>query len=120
MMHAVRMGDWIDPAYDDSSWESAASVSGTPLYRRPVPLTAWGEPKPYDTMIRQGDRYLGKLPYAAQVTALITVRAPAGCRIDIRTDRYVVPGGPGDDHHVYNGHRVGVYHSGGRTELRGY
>jgi len=102
----LDVGDFAAPDFDDSSWAAAVEVPGTPLYARPVPAIRFSNPKPYPEVVRQGNRYVAKLPYGAQLTPIFTVRAPAGCRIDVRTDHYVVPGGPGDDHHVYNGHRV--------------
>ena len=92
--------------FDDTSWKKAKEVPGTPLYQRPVPMVRFSWIKSYTRVEQQGNRYVARLPYGAQITPVFTVKAPAGCRIDVRTDHYVVPGGPGDDHHVYNGHRV--------------
>ncbi len=100
------MGDFTKREFDDSDWPDAVEVPGSPLYARPVPLIQAGEPQPYTNLCRQPGRVVAQLPYGAQITPRFTVRAPAGCTISIATDHYVVPGGPGDDHHVYNGHRV--------------
>lgn len=100
------IGDFMAPGFDDSQWPEAVEVTGSPLYARPVPPVRAGEPREYAGLCRQQGRIVARLPYGAQITPCFTVRAPAGCVISVATDRYVVPGGPGDDHHVYNGHRV--------------
>ena len=46
------------------------------------------------------------LPYAMAMSPSFTLRAEGGERVDIRTDRYTVSGGPGDEVHAYNGHRI--------------
>lgn len=47
-----------------------------------------------------------KLPYAMTMTVSFDLYAAGGEVVDIRTDRYTVNGGPGDEEHTYNGHRI--------------
>lgn len=49
---------------------------------------------------------VAKLPYAMAMTPSFTLHAQGGERVDIRTDRYTVNGGPGDEKHAYNSHRI--------------
>jgi len=46
------------------------------------------------------------LPYAMTVSVCFEAKAKGGEIIDIRTDRYNINGGPGDEFHNYNGHRI--------------
>ncbi|MBQ3100881.1 MAG: hypothetical protein IJC50_07825 [Clostridia bacterium] len=46
------------------------------------------------------------LPYAMTVSVCFEAKAKGGEVIDIRTDRYNINGGPGDEFHNYNGHRI--------------
>ena len=102
----LDIGDFTACDFDDSDWPDAVETTGSPLYARPIPPVRAGEPQPYVSLCRQKGRVVAQLPHGAQITPCFTVRAPAGCVIRVSTDHYVVPGGPGDDHHVYNGHRV--------------
>lgn len=55
------------------------------------------------------------LPYAMTLSIGLELEAEGGERIDIRTDRYSVPGGPGDEHHLYRGHRIEYIASKGKN-----
>ena len=46
------------------------------------------------------------LPYAMTLSVCFTAEAEGDEIIDIRTDRYRVNGGPGDNDNAYNGHRI--------------
>ncbi len=72
---------------------------------RPVPLLRFGQTCSCDYE-RNGTLCTVTLPHAAAVTPWLRVRAAGGEVIDIRTDHYTVPGGPGDDRSRYNGHRA--------------
>ena len=49
---------------------------------------------------------VANLPYAMTVSVCFELEADGGETVDIRTDRYNVNGGPGDEFHNYNGHRI--------------
>ncbi len=72
--------------------------------KRPVPLIRFGQIIKPDYE-RAEELIKIKLPYAMQLTPYIKVTAKGGEKIDIRTDRYKVNGGPGD-HNAYSGHRT--------------
>ncbi|MEI6972517.1 MAG: hypothetical protein WCL44_13495 [bacterium] len=73
------------------------------LSRRPIPLFRFSGIKRY---ARIEGCAVGHLPYAMQLTPFLKVKARGGETIDIRTDRYEVNGGPGDERNAYRGHRV--------------
>ncbi len=79
--------------YDDSGWGRARLVSleeagWNGLAVRPIPQWKDYGLKTYARTERQGNRILAYLPYNAQVTPYIKLKAAAGHRIDIRTDDY--------------------------------
>jgi hypothetical protein len=90
---------WIEPSFDDSAW-STATVKGVPpalpwgrLWQRPIPQWRNSGLKSYVNQaelpsIGSDGVVSAKLPYNAQVTPYLRVRAPAGLRIDMRTDLY--------------------------------
>ncbi|MBN2853040.1 MAG: hypothetical protein JXQ23_09940 [Clostridia bacterium] len=87
------------------------NVSCGELYKRPVPLFRQGGLQNFkDIIINEKEscnEYIGILPYGCQVTPAFMIDSPHDKEmIDIRTDRYEVHGGPGDEHHTYRGHRV--------------
>jgi alpha-L-rhamnosidase len=108
---------WNLRDYDDSWWETATE-KGTP------PCAPWGEPhmRPIplikDFGVREYTRIEAAdsdnkrictacLPYAAHITPVFRIRAQnAGLKLDIRTDRYQVNGGPGDEYNIYHSHRT--------------
>lgn len=55
---------------------------------------------------KEGGRYTVVLPYALHGTPWFSIKATGGEIIDIRSDRYVVNGGPGDSENRYRGHRT--------------
>lgn len=77
------------------------------LYLRPIPQTRI-EAECSLPEIRLDDKgvYHAKLPYAMTMTPVLDVRAKGGEVIRVRTDRWEVPGGPGDDTNRYHGHRL--------------
>lgn len=111
-------GDFTALAFDDSAFETAtehenrawgdASLSPLPLLRvyevKPLPFahTATGAVAP--------------LPYAMTCSVGFVLEAEGGETVDIRTDRYAVNGGPGDEMHCYNGHRLAYVAKPGRNE----
>jgi len=97
--------DWIHSGFDDADWPVAKSFGAPPvapwndLEPRPIPEWRDGGLKNYvrtiTTNTTNDDRVLTAfLPYDAQVTPWLRVKAPAGSRIDIRTDDYMGGGSP--------------------------
>lgn len=90
---------WMNADFDDREWLNATEKGQPPcapwnqLWERPISqwknhgLKAYlNEPKD------AGSPLVMKLPYAAQITPYLKIRAPAGLKIGIRTDRYTVSG----------------------------
>jgi hypothetical protein len=101
----LDMPDWELPDCGDGDWENASEKDGArwgKLFARPIPMLKDSGLKAY-TSFADG---AAVLPYAAHITPYFKIKAKAGRKIDIRTDRYQVRGGPGDETHVYNGHRT--------------
>lgn len=108
---------WNLCSFDDSGWDYAA-IKGIPpcspwgsLEERPIPLIMNYGFKGYAssdfTPEQNGNVVKGQLPYAAHISPYFKINAASGgLKIDIRTDRYTVNGGPGDSHNRYNGHRT--------------
>lgn len=90
------------------------------LEERPVPLMRFGGVQPYAAVRQSGRVYVADLPYACQVQPYFRARAEAGRRIDVRTDRYTVRGGPGDEQNAYNGHRVEYVARAGEQEFEAF
>lgn len=81
------------PDYDDGSWSKARRVSleeagWHQLVDRPIPQWKDYGLKTYTRTERQGNQILAYLPYNAQVTPYLKVKAAVGRKIDIRTDDY--------------------------------
>lgn len=109
---AKDIGVFMDTAFDDIHWDNAECFGVPPcapwgaLFPRPIPQFQTGKLQNYRNIRITGNTYHCELPYASHITPFFQVRASAGKRIDIRTDRYEVHGGPGDEHNIYRGHRV--------------
>ena len=97
--------------------ENGQEIYGTPR-KRPIPLFAFGKNVAAE-YVRKGDVCEVKLPYAMQFSPYLKVRAKGGEKIDIRSDRYYVKGGPGDPG-VYRGHRYEYTCKEGEQEYSGY
>ncbi len=93
--------DWTTTDFDDTDWPQAVSYGRPPvepwnhLVRRPIPRWMEHEPRSYANhgeLPSQGPgldhAIVAKLPHAAQVWPRLTIQAPAGQEIDIRTDQY--------------------------------
>ncbi len=99
------LAGWTEAGYDDASWPDAVVLGQPPcapwnaLHPRPIPLWrdygvrdfARVETRAAANGVRE---VVGHLPYNAQLTPLLRVRAPAGREIDIRTDQYLGGGSP--------------------------
>lgn len=88
---------WQQPGFDDRAWPQATSFGAPPvapwngLMTRPIPL--WKDfglrdfVNTTETTDEHGNRtVVAKLPYNAQITPYVHVRARAGDRIGLRTD----------------------------------
>ncbi len=74
------------------------------LLERVIPLPFFSERIACQTE-KTEDGYSVTLPYAMHFSPYFKIRALAGTKIEVHSDRYRVNGGPGDFHH-YFGHRV--------------
>ena len=74
------------------------------LEERRIPLLCFTDRVPCEYS-RQGDKVTVKLPHAKHFSPYIKIKASGGEKIDIRSDRYAVNGGPGDSG-FYFGHRA--------------
>ncbi len=103
---------WMLPDYEDSDFVPVTPKGAYPahpwgyLYETPIPLMAYSDIQPYKTLIFENNLVRANLPYAAHVTPWFRVDAKAGKTITIHTDRWEVHGGPGDEEHVYHGHKI--------------
>ncbi|MBM4104460.1 MAG: glycoside hydrolase [Planctomycetes bacterium] len=101
----LDMAGWQEPDFDDSAWQAAAEFGKPPvspwnrLEKRPIlqwkniGLTYYESVE--EKVNTDGTRLvIGKLPYNCHVTPYLKVKAPAGCKIDIRTDNYLGGGKP--------------------------
>ncbi|MDJ0645796.1 MAG: alpha-L-rhamnosidase C-terminal domain-containing protein [Flavobacteriaceae bacterium] len=91
--------DWIQPDFDDQNWSSSKVIcQGTcppwnQLVKRPIPFWKDSGLQNYENEIRfpfvsKGDTIICTLPYNAQVTPYLKVKAKAGEKITILTDHY--------------------------------
>lgn len=82
------------PSFDDSNWEKARTLSlrkagWNALVERPVPFWKDFGLKSYVRVEKKSDTvWWAHLPYNAQITPFIRVKAPAGKKIRILTDNY--------------------------------
>lgn len=86
---------FMAPDYSDKGWKKARKVSleqagWNRLVNRPIPFWKDFGLKAYPQTEMQGDSLLlAYLPYNAQITPYIRLKAPAGKCIRIRTDNYL-------------------------------
>lgn len=85
------------------------------LNERPVPQLFFTERIPVKAE-KDGDVYTASLPYAMHFSPYIRVKANAGIKIVMHSDRYAVNGGPGDFSH-YFGHRAEYITRDGEQEF---
>jgi len=76
------------------------------MYERPIPLIKLQKLIKLEYNQLDGNSYSLKLPYAMALSPCFSIQAKTDTVIDIRTDRYTVNGGPGDNSNRYNGHRI--------------
>ena len=95
----LSLGDWTDPAYDDSGWADATELGKAPcapwneLYERSIPqwkdygLKEYLNMEDYRGHITAKEEVLEmNLPYNAQITPYLKVNAPEGKVIEMRTE----------------------------------
>lgn len=103
------IGNWMELDYDDIQWDKPSIINkdvwGT-LIKRPIPQMRFSNLMQYTKVIMQGDKIEAYLPYACHLTPYFKIISKAGVKIDIRTDRYEVNGGPGEEFKTYKSHRV--------------
>jgi len=105
----LDIGQWMLPNYDDSSWECPEEIEAGrwgEMYERPIPDFIFTDYKDYSRIAGNSNRYFCQLPYAAHITPYFKINARKGQTVDIRTDRYSVNGGPGEEERTYNCHRT--------------
>ncbi|MEI6132286.1 MAG: hypothetical protein WCQ41_05635 [Bacillota bacterium] len=84
--------------FDSATWGE--------VFERPIPQIKMYDAKECLDVQYNGQEMTFALPYAMQFVPLLECFAAGGEKIDIRSDRYVVNGGPGDEYNQYNSHRV--------------
>lgn len=93
------MPQWQQPDFDDDSWSNAEEYGIPPvspwndLIKRPIPLWKDGGLRNYSNQsslqTESDDKVIiAKLPKNITITPYLEIVAPAGIKIDIRTDNY--------------------------------
>ncbi len=91
--------DWIQPDFDHQNWPVAKVIGEgisppwNQLFKRPIPFWKDFGLKAYTNemsfpFVSKGDTIKAKLPYNAQVTPFLKVKAKAGEKITMFTDHY--------------------------------
>ncbi|WP_342431259.1 discoidin domain-containing protein [Neobacillus sp. FSL H8-0543] len=101
----VELGQWYLNEFNDSEWGKAVELGGVPsepwnnLWKRPIPL--WKDFGLKDFVnnesfpkVSDGTVLKARLPYNAQFTPYLKVKATAGKVIEMIPDSYYVPNGP--------------------------
>ncbi len=89
------INDWRSPSAPrlGRAMELPVRVGDPPfgkLVRRPIPMWKSGGLSDYPEVRRSGDTLVCSLPYNAQITPYLKVKAPAGRTIKMQTDHYKV------------------------------
>ena len=95
--------------YGDAPWGKCIKRYTSPIEFSPV--------QEYPSVVKGNGEAVCNLPYAMQFTPYFKVIAKGGEKIDIRSDRYYVNGGPGDENSSYRGHRVEYICKAGSNEF---
>jgi len=90
-----------EPAVIAGEAEQSKSCANTGLLRRFAPRNDGGR-----CFVNNPIHYSLPLPHAMAFFPCLQVEANGGEKIQIYTDRYMVNGGPGDQHNTYRSHRV--------------
>ena len=104
----LDFGDFTAPDFEDSRLENATvypnRVWGDSMISPLPPIAVFEETSVPFRLTETGAA--AKLPYAMTLSVCFKVEAQGNELIDVRTDRYCINGGPGDEHNRYNGHRI--------------
>lgn len=103
------IGNYESWTFNDEHFEESEVFENNywgDLYERPIPQIKISELNKCGDLEYNNNTYVAKLPYAMQFIPFIEVVAKGGELIDIRSDRYLVNGGPGDEHNSYKSHRI--------------
>lgn len=104
----LDFGDFTAADFDDTDFENATvypNVVWGDCMESPLPLLRVWEEKILEYRLTETGA-AAKLPYAMTLSVCFTLEADGGETVDVRTDRYCINGGPGDEHNRYNGHRI--------------
>ncbi|MDX1358481.1 MAG: hypothetical protein R3232_06600, partial [Clostridia bacterium] len=92
------------------------------LYRRPIPLFRTYDESNYNSISYEETNGAvtaeAVLPYACQMSPCFEIMSSSGGVIDIRSDRYEVNGGNGDEKNTYRGHRIEYITKAGYQEFK--
>lgn len=92
------ISDFYKPGFDDSSWKHAVETDSrtsgwNAFVDRPIPMWKNYGMSRYASERREGNEVICTLPYNAQITPVLKVKAPAGKVIGMRSDCYRTGGG---------------------------
>jgi len=95
----LDLGDWMQKGYDDSAWPCVAALGQPPvppwnhLIERPIPQWRISPLLEYENAnelphISDGKPIIAKLPRNLTISPYLKIKAPAGLKVDMRTDNY--------------------------------
>lgn len=106
----LDIGDFTKLGFDDTRFDAATEFENQvwgQLYERPIPLHYVGKESAAEQVLTEGKTFTAVLPHAMAFFPTLTVLARGGETLDIRTDRYLVPGGPPNSRQEqYPSHRI--------------
>ena len=117
---SLDFGDFTTNDFDDSQFENATTYPNNvwgDCIESPLPLLYMSEEKNVEFESTKTGA-VAKLPYAMTLSVCFVVEAEGNETIDVRTDRYCINGGPGDEFNQYNGHRIEYKTVKGRNEFK--
>lgn len=95
--------------FDDTCFETAVSYPNKhwgKIYERPIPFIRKYGLQTGCPLYKGQNQYTVNLPCAMTYCPYLEIKAKGGEAVGIFSDRYTVRGGPGDEEHSYNGHRI--------------
>ncbi len=114
------VGDFAAPDFTHPDLRPATAYDGEgfgDVYARPIPLHRFGPLVTHHVPDGVSAPVRIRLPHAMLFAPYVCAQGPGGAVVDVRTDRFSVPGGPGDQHHRYNSHRLEVRCGPGVTQV---
>lgn len=115
----LDFGDFTEDDFEEIEFVPATEyenkVWGDSLVSE-LPLLKIDEYKELDFIETEGGLEAA-LPYAMTLSVSFELEAEGGEIVDVRTDRYNINGGPGDEFHNYNGHRIEYVCKPGENEF---